>query len=171
MNWCCCRCKQDCRGEELTEPKKLLIYQSIYVPTLTYGHKLPVMIDDWWFSCQSVTLSLSLRDGVRSSAASCWKESDEVIQAPFLGCLHVVIFWRCPTGTPGHIRTWEHLGIPQEKLEDMTGKRYIWATLPKEWVYSRDYADTENIISAQAWMNQDKKQKMDGWIFIIQTFL
>lgn len=49
---------------ELSQKVKLLIYQSIYVPTLTYGHKLWV-VTKTSFLCSVAGLSLS--DRVRSS--------------------------------------------------------------------------------------------------------
>ncbi|KAK3556679.1 hypothetical protein QTP70_013061 [Hemibagrus guttatus] len=60
--------------KELSRKAKLLIYQSIYVPTLTYGHELWVMTERVRSRIQAAEMSLlrsvagrSLRDRVRSS--------------------------------------------------------------------------------------------------------
>ncbi|KAK3557566.1 hypothetical protein QTP70_030495, partial [Hemibagrus guttatus] len=60
--------------KELSRNVKLLIYQSIYVPTLTYGHELWVMIERVRSWIQAAEMSFlrrvvgcSLRDKVRSS--------------------------------------------------------------------------------------------------------
>ncbi|XP_048857101.1 uncharacterized protein LOC125724452 [Brienomyrus brachyistius] len=59
---------------ELSQKAKLSIYQSIYVPTLTYGHELWVVTERTRSRMQAAEMSflrrvagLSLRDGVRSS--------------------------------------------------------------------------------------------------------
>ena len=59
---------------ELSRKAKLSIYQSIYVPTLTYGHELWVMTERIRSRIQAAEMSLlrrvarrSLRDTVRSS--------------------------------------------------------------------------------------------------------
>ncbi|KAK7915621.1 hypothetical protein WMY93_011382 [Mugilogobius chulae] len=61
--------------KELSRKAKLLIYRSIYVPTLTYGHELWVMTERTRSRIQAVEMSFlrrvagrSLRDRVRSSA-------------------------------------------------------------------------------------------------------
>ncbi|KAK3513052.1 hypothetical protein QTP70_000210 [Hemibagrus guttatus] len=60
--------------KELSRKAKLLIYQSIYVPTLTYGHELWVMTERVRSRIQAAEMSFlcrvagrSLRDRVRSS--------------------------------------------------------------------------------------------------------
>ena len=60
---------------ELNRKAKLSIYQSIYVPALTYGHELWVMTKRTRSRVQAAEMSflrrvagLSLRDRVRSSA-------------------------------------------------------------------------------------------------------
>ncbi|TWW69397.1 hypothetical protein D4764_18G0002030 [Takifugu flavidus] len=60
---------------ELSRKAKLSIYQSIFVPTLTYGHELWVMTERTKSRVQAAEMSflrrvagLSLRDRVRSSA-------------------------------------------------------------------------------------------------------
>ncbi len=60
--------------KELSRKAKLSIYQSIYVPTLTYGHKLWVVTERMRLWIQAAVMSflrrvagLSLRDRVRSS--------------------------------------------------------------------------------------------------------
>jgi len=59
---------------ELSRKAKLSIYRSIYVPTLTYGHKLWVVTEGMRSRIQAAEMSflrrvvgLSLRDRVRSS--------------------------------------------------------------------------------------------------------
>jgi len=59
---------------ELSQKAKLSIYRSIYVPTLTYGHKLWVVTKRMrlWIQADKMSLlrrvtGLSLRDRVRSS--------------------------------------------------------------------------------------------------------
>ncbi|KAK0136262.1 hypothetical protein N1851_027842 [Merluccius polli] len=59
---------------ELSQKTKLSIYQSIYVPALTYGHELLVMTERTRSRVQAAEMSflrrvagLSLRDRVRSS--------------------------------------------------------------------------------------------------------
>ena len=59
---------------ELTQKAKLSIYRSIYVPTLTYGHKLWIVTERMRSPKQAAKMSflcrvagLSLRDKVRSS--------------------------------------------------------------------------------------------------------
>ncbi len=59
---------------ELSQKAKLLIYQSIYVPTLTYGHEFWVMTERMRLRIQAAEMSflcrvvgLSLRDRDRSS--------------------------------------------------------------------------------------------------------
>ncbi|TWW56216.1 hypothetical protein D4764_08G0002030 [Takifugu flavidus] len=61
--------------EKLSQKAKLLIYRSIFVPTLTYGHELWVMTERTRSRVQAAEMSflrrvagLSLRDRVRSSA-------------------------------------------------------------------------------------------------------
>ncbi|KAK3519688.1 hypothetical protein QTP70_000998, partial [Hemibagrus guttatus] len=65
--------------KELSRKAKLLIYQSIYVPTLTYGHELWVMTEKVRSRIQAAEMSFlcrvagrSLRDRVRSSVT--WEE-------------------------------------------------------------------------------------------------
>ncbi|KAK3544846.1 hypothetical protein QTP86_027521 [Hemibagrus guttatus] len=60
--------------KELSRKAKLLIYQSIYVPTLTYGHELWVMTERVRSRIQAAEMGFlrrvagrSLRDRVRSS--------------------------------------------------------------------------------------------------------
>ncbi len=59
---------------ELSWKAKLSIYQSIYVPTLTYGHELGVVTERMRLWIQAAEMSflrrvagLTLRDRVRSS--------------------------------------------------------------------------------------------------------
>ena len=85
--------------KELSRKAKLSIYRSIYIPTLTYGHKLGVVTESMRSQIQAAEMSclwrvagLSLRDkeeeirhleGARSRAAAPprRKESAEVVRA------------------------------------------------------------------------------------------
>ncbi|KAK3533936.1 hypothetical protein QTP70_034935, partial [Hemibagrus guttatus] len=105
--------------KELSRKAKLSIYQSIYVPTLTYGHELWVMTERVRSRIQAAEMSflcrvagLSLRDRVRSSVT--WEELGveplllhiERGQLRWLGhlfrmppgCLPGEGFRACPTG-------------------------------------------------------------------------
>ncbi|KAK3522454.1 hypothetical protein QTP86_011000 [Hemibagrus guttatus] len=142
--------------KELSRKAKLLIHQSIYVPTLTYGHELWVMTERIRSRIQAAKTSFlrrvagrSLRDRVRSSVTQ-----DELGVEPLLlhiergqlswlghlfrmppGCLPGEVFRECPTGKRPRGRprtrwrdyvsrlTWERLGIPPEKLEEVSGER------------------------------------------------
>ncbi|KAK3552026.1 hypothetical protein QTP70_031588, partial [Hemibagrus guttatus] len=105
--------------KELSRKAKLSIYQSIYVPTLTYGHELWVMTERVRSRIQVAEMSFlrrvagrSLRDRVRSSVT--W---EELIVEPLLlhiergqlrwlrhlfrmplGRLPAEVFRACPTG-------------------------------------------------------------------------
>ncbi|KAK3521039.1 hypothetical protein QTP86_018753 [Hemibagrus guttatus] len=75
--------------KELSRKAKLLIYQSIYVPTLTYGHELWVMTERVRSRIQAAEMSFlrrvagrSLRDRVRSSVTR-----EELVVEPLL--LHI----------------------------------------------------------------------------------
>ncbi|KAK3523662.1 hypothetical protein QTP70_006725 [Hemibagrus guttatus] len=129
--------------KELSRKAKLSIYQSIYVPTLTYGHELWVMTERVRSWIQAAEMSFlrrvagrSLRDRVRSSVTR-----EELRVEPLLlhmergqlrwlghlfrmppGCLPGEVFRACPTGKRprGRPRTrlaWERLGVPPEELE------------------------------------------------------
>ncbi len=133
--------------KELSCKEKLLIYRSIYVPTLTYGHELWVKIPD--------TAGRSLRDRVKSSVTR-----EELRLEPLLldiersqlrwlghlfrmppGCLPGEVFRARPTGRRlrGRPRTrwrdyvsrlaWERLGIPPEGQEEVSREREVWASL------------------------------------------
>ncbi|KAK3511173.1 hypothetical protein QTP70_032217, partial [Hemibagrus guttatus] len=142
--------------KELTRKVKLSIYQSIYVPTLTYGHELWVMTERVRSRIQAAEMSFlrrvagrSLRDRVRSSVTR-----EELGVEPLLlhiergqlrwlghlfrmppGHLPGEVFRACTTGKRrrGRPRTrwrdyvfrlaWEHLGVPPEKLEEVSGER------------------------------------------------
>ncbi|KAK3510565.1 hypothetical protein QTP70_010565 [Hemibagrus guttatus] len=105
--------------KELSQKAKLSIYQSIYVPTLTYGHELWVMTERVRSRIQAAEMSFlrrvaghSLRDKVRSSVT--WEELGveplllhiERGQLRWLGHLFRMppgrlpgeVFWACPTG-------------------------------------------------------------------------
>ncbi|KAK3512527.1 hypothetical protein QTP70_015639 [Hemibagrus guttatus] len=148
--------------KELSQKAKLSIYQSIYVPTLTYGHELWVMTKRVRSQIQAAKMSFlrrvagrSLRDRVRSSVT--WEELGveplllhiERGQLRWLGHLFRMppgrlpgeVFRACPTGKRprGRPRTrwrdyvsrlaWERLGVPKEKLEEVSGEREVWASL------------------------------------------
>ncbi|KAK3508331.1 hypothetical protein QTP70_021477, partial [Hemibagrus guttatus] len=145
------------RMDQGAEPEgELSIYQSIYVPTLTYGHELWVMTERVRSRIQVAKMSFlrrvaghSLRDRVRSSVTR-----EELGVEPLL--LHIErgqlrwlghLFWMPPGRLPGEVfracpngkrprgrpRTrwrdyvsrlaWEHLGVPLEELEEVSGER------------------------------------------------
>ncbi|KAK3565347.1 hypothetical protein QTP86_007134 [Hemibagrus guttatus] len=98
--------------EELSRKAKLSIYQSIYVPTLTYGHELCVMTERVRSWIQVAEMSFlrrvarsSLRDRVRSSVTQ-----EELGVDPLL--LHIKrgqlrwlghLFWMPPGRLPGEV--------------------------------------------------------------------
>ncbi|KAK3508838.1 hypothetical protein QTP70_009889 [Hemibagrus guttatus] len=105
--------------KELSRKAKLSIYQSIYVPTLTYGHELWVMTERVRSRIQAAEMSFlrrvvgrSLRDRLRSSVTR-----EELGVEPLLlhiergqlrwlghlfqmppGCLPGEVYRACPTG-------------------------------------------------------------------------
>ncbi|KAK3519713.1 hypothetical protein QTP70_002681 [Hemibagrus guttatus] len=148
--------------KELSRKAKLLIYQSIYVPILTYAHEFWVMTERIRSRIQAAEMSLlhrvvgrSFRDRVRSSVT--WEELGVELlllhiergQLRWLwhlfrmppGRLPGEVFRACPTGKRPRGRprtrwrdcvsqlTWERLGIPPEELEEVSGKREVWASL------------------------------------------
>ncbi|KAK3512930.1 hypothetical protein QTP70_029086, partial [Hemibagrus guttatus] len=148
--------------KELSRKAKLSIYQSIYVPTLTYGHELWVMTERVRSRIPAAEMSFlrrvagcSLRDRVRSSVT--WEELGveplllhiERGHLRWLGHLFRMppgrlpgeVLRACPTGKRprGRPRTrwrdyvsrlaWEHLGVPLEELEEVSGEREVWASL------------------------------------------
>ncbi|KAK3542767.1 hypothetical protein QTP70_002969 [Hemibagrus guttatus] len=144
--------------KELSRKAKLSIYQSIYVPTLTYGHELWVMTERVRSRIQAAEMSFlrrvagrSLRDRVRSSVTR-----EELGVEPLLlhiergqlmwlghlfrmppGRLPGEVFRACPTRKRprGRPRTrwrdyvsrlaWEHLRVPPEELEEVSGEREV----------------------------------------------
>ena len=98
--------------KELSRKARLSIYQSIYVPTLTYGHELWVMTERTRSRIQAAEMSFllrvagrSLRDRVRSSVTR-----EELGVEPLL--LHVQrsqlrwlghLFWMPPGRLPGEV--------------------------------------------------------------------
>ncbi|KAK3536646.1 hypothetical protein QTP86_015449 [Hemibagrus guttatus] len=98
--------------KELSRKAKLSIYQSIYVPTLTYGHELWVKTKRVRSRIQAAEMSFlhrvagrSLRDRVRSSATQ-----EEIRVEPLL--LHIErgqlrwlrhLFWMPPGRLPGEV--------------------------------------------------------------------
>ncbi|KAK0145331.1 putative uncharacterized transposon-derived protein F52C9.6 [Merluccius polli] len=147
---------------ELSRKSKLSIYQSIFVPALTYGHELWVVTERTRSQVQAAEMSflrrvtgLSLRDRVRSSVI----REELGVDPPLLRVERSQMRWlghlfRMPPGRlPGEVfragstgrrprgrpRTrwrdyvsrlaWEHLGIPQEELDEVAGEREVWASL------------------------------------------
>ncbi|KAL0194436.1 hypothetical protein M9458_012732, partial [Cirrhinus mrigala] len=134
--------------KELSCKAKLSIYRSIYVPTLTYGHELWVMTERIRSRIQAAEMSFlrrvagrSLRDRVRSSVTREELGVDPLLlhiergQLRWLGHL-----FRMPPGClPGEVKprgrprtrwrdyvsrlAWEHLGVPPEELEEVSGER------------------------------------------------
>ncbi|KAK3517289.1 hypothetical protein QTP70_002930 [Hemibagrus guttatus] len=112
--------------KELSQKAKLSIYQSIYVPTLTYGHELWVMTERVRSRIQAAEMSFlcrvagpSFRDRVRSSVTR-----EELGVEPLL--LHIErgqLRWlghlfRMPPGRlPGEVFREEAPGKPQDTLE------------------------------------------------------
>ncbi|KAK3524832.1 hypothetical protein QTP86_007573 [Hemibagrus guttatus] len=142
--------------KELSRKATLSIYQSIYVPTLTYGHELWVMTERVRSRIQAAEMSFlrrvaghSLRDRVRSSVTQEELGAEPLLlhiergQLRWLGHLFRMppghlpgeVFRACPTGKRprGRPRTrwrdyvsrlaWEHLGVPPEELEEVSGER------------------------------------------------
>ncbi|KAK3561554.1 hypothetical protein QTP86_008774 [Hemibagrus guttatus] len=138
--------------KELSRKAKLSIYQSIYSPTLTYGHELWVMTERIGSRIQAAEMSFlcrvagrSLRDRVRSSVTR-----EEFGVEPLLlhiergqlrwlghlfrmppGCLPGEVFRACPTGKRprGRPRTRWRDYISPEELEEVSGEREVWASL------------------------------------------
>ncbi|KAK3522666.1 hypothetical protein QTP86_029134 [Hemibagrus guttatus] len=104
--------KEKRKQKELSRKAKLLIHQSIYVPTLTYGHELWVMTERIRSRIQAAETSFlrrvagrSLRDRVRSSVTR-----EELGVEPLL--LHIErgqlswlghLFWMPPGRLPGEV--------------------------------------------------------------------
>ncbi|KAK3510413.1 hypothetical protein QTP70_005909 [Hemibagrus guttatus] len=128
--------------KELSQKAKLLIYQSIYVPTLTYGHELWVMTERIRSRIQAAEMSFlcrvagrSLRDRVRSSvplggaqsratAPPHRKGTVEVARASVSdasGRLPGLMFWACPTGKRPR-------GRPRTRWRDYVS-RLVWGRL------------------------------------------
>ncbi|KAK3541803.1 hypothetical protein QTP86_005516 [Hemibagrus guttatus] len=111
--------------KELSRKVKLSIYQSIYVPTLTYGHELWVMTEREELGVEPLLLHIE-RGQLR------WL--GHLFRMP-PGRLPGEVFWACPTGKRprGRPRTrwrdyvfrlaWERLGVPPEELEEVAGER------------------------------------------------
>ncbi|KAK3574287.1 hypothetical protein QTP86_004367 [Hemibagrus guttatus] len=116
--------------KELSRKAKLSIYQSIYVPTLTYGHELWVMTKRVRSRIQVAEMSFLRRVAGRSLR-------DRIPP----GRLPGEVFRACPTGKRprGRPRTrWrdyvfqlarECLGVPPEELEEVAREREVWASL------------------------------------------
>ncbi|KAK3538572.1 hypothetical protein QTP86_006658 [Hemibagrus guttatus] len=124
---------------------KLSIYQSIYVPTLTYDHELWVervrsRIQAAEMSFLRTVAGRSLRDRVRSSITREELGVEPLLlhiergQLRWLGHLFRMpperlpgeVFWACPTGKRPRGR---RLGVPPEELEEVSGEREVWASL------------------------------------------
>ena len=144
---------------ELSRKTKLSIYQSIYVPALTYGHELWVMTERTRSRVRAAKMSflagLSLRDRVRSLVIREELGVDPLLlrveRSQMRWLRHLVrmppgrlpgeVFRARPTGRRprGRRRTcwrdyvsrlaWECLGIPQEELDEVAGEREVWASL------------------------------------------
>ncbi|KAK0139284.1 hypothetical protein N1851_024084 [Merluccius polli] len=133
------------RAGPLSRKAKLSIYQSIYVPTLTYGHELlgrdrknEMRIQAAVMSSLHSVAGLSLGDRVRSS--DIWRELGvrvllplERSQLKWFGYLIRMPLVRLPLevfqGTsngvyPDYIShlAWKRFGISQEELENIAGE-------------------------------------------------
>ncbi|KAK3559006.1 hypothetical protein QTP86_000109 [Hemibagrus guttatus] len=111
--------------KELSRKAKFSIYQSIYVPTLTYGHELWVMNEREELGVELLLLHIE-RGQLR------WL--GHLFRMP-PGRLPGEVFQACPTGKRprGRPRTrwrdyvswlaWERLGVPPEELEEVARER------------------------------------------------
>lgn len=117
---------------ELSWKSKLSSYQSIYDPTLTYSYEL-------WEATQR------LRFQIQSAEMSFFHRVARLLRVSrFLG--HVILVTDPGVGREncwGDYTSnldWEHLGIPQEELENVIGEKDIWTvTWPRET--SRKWVD------------------------------
>ncbi|KAK3553138.1 hypothetical protein QTP86_031724 [Hemibagrus guttatus] len=110
--------------KELSRKAKLSIYQSIYVPTLTYGHELWVMTER---ELGVEPLLLHIERGQLRWLGHLFRMPP--------GRLPGEVFRACPTGKRprGRPRTrwrdyvswlaWERLRVPPEELEEVSGER------------------------------------------------
>ncbi|KAK3570217.1 hypothetical protein QTP86_016528 [Hemibagrus guttatus] len=142
--------------KQLSRKAKLSIYQSIYAPTLTYGHELWVMNERVRSRIQAAEMSFlrrvagrSLRDRVRSSVTREELGVELLLlhiergQLRWLGHLFRMppgrlpgeVFRACPTGKrPLSFRdyvfqlAWERLGVPPEELEEVAREREVGYT-------------------------------------------
>ncbi|KAK3574089.1 hypothetical protein QTP86_002857 [Hemibagrus guttatus] len=113
--------------KELSRKAKLSIYQSIYAPTLTYGHELWVMTEREELGVEPLLLHIE-RGQLR------WL--GHLFRMP-PGRLPGEVFRACPTGKRprGRPRTrwrdyvfwlaWERLGVPPEELEEVAREREV----------------------------------------------
>ncbi len=134
--------------KELSCKAKLSIYQSIYMPTLTYGHELWVMTERTRSLIQVAEMSFLRRVAGRSPeigwGARSLGRSSEVARASVPDAFWTPsweVFWARPTvrRLQGRPRTrwrnyvsrlvWEHLGIPPEEQEEVSREREVWASL------------------------------------------
>ena len=136
--------------KELSRKAKLSISQSIYVPTLTYGHELWVVTERTRLRIQADKMSflrrvsgLSLRDRVRSSVTReglrveplLLRVERSQLKSLCLECLLDTSHWEeAPGKTQDTLEglsrlAWECLRVPQEELVEVAGEREVWASL------------------------------------------
>ena len=162
-DWCSGRSNADivlvCHGEERAESEDKSLDRSVYVPTLTYGHKLWVMTKRIRSQIQAAKMSflagwraapLEIGWGALSPRRSL--EHIKRSQLRWLGHLYTCtpghlpreVFLACPTGRRprGRPRTcwsdyviqlaWEYLGILPEELEEVSREREVWVSLLRQ---------------------------------------
>ncbi|XP_062296309.1 uncharacterized protein LOC134000829 [Scomber scombrus] len=119
---------------ELSRKAKLSIYQSIFVPTLTYGHEL------WVVTERTRSRELGVDPLLLRVERSQLRWLGHLVRIP-TGRLPGEVFRARPTGRRprGRPRTrwrdyvsrlaWERLGIPREELDEVAGEREVWVSL------------------------------------------
>lgn len=125
---------------ELNWKSKLSIYQSICDPTLTYSHELWEVTQRMRFQIQSAGMSF-FRRAARLRRVSRFLGHVMLVTDPEVGGENC---WRDYTSN----LDWEHLGIPQEELENVIGEKDVRTVTWPPW----------------------NQQKMGGWITPLHIF-
>lgn len=123
-------------SRELSHKAKLLIFQSMYVSTFTYGHELwggdrkKLRLQKWVaemnFLCRR-SLSrwgeeLGHPEGVDLLLPHIERNQLRCLPP---GCFPLGVFWACPTDKDNLTRP----RIPQKELENIAGERVVWNSL------------------------------------------